>query len=171
MQKCKLNNQSYLPGSSSESLPSTSNRACSWATHHIKSHESQSYGSRVKVRGRYLGPFPNYINKEKEKVIALAFCFWLQTVLIRMLTSTSLLCKMFLLGKLYPKETEQKFFHGTQSKSLVTIFRTRGAHYYKLFIVNELYKDLFPTVVAFAMAFNILFPNYRFALKRIIHTT
>lgn len=78
---------------------------------------------------------------------------------------------MFLLGKLYPKETDQKVFHGTQSKSLATIFRTRGAHYYKLFIVNELYKGLFPIVVAFAMAFNILFSNCRFDLKRIIHTT
>jgi hypothetical protein len=61
----------------------------------------------------------------------------------------TLLYEIFFFGKLYPEKTKQKFFHGTQTTLLETIFRTRGTHYFKLFIVNELYKDLLPTVVAF----------------------
>ena len=43
-------------------------------------------------------------------------------------------------------------------------FRTPGTHYHKLFIVNELYEELVPIVVIFAMAFNILFSNCIFYL-------
>lgn len=131
------------------------------------SHGPAQWWAMWVAEGVALLPWPLPTQTNEEKATASAFSFCASRRINQTINLPWVFKKKGSSLENYTRRKLQTFSHGTQTKLLVTVFRTRGTHYYRLFIVNELYKDLFPTVVAFAMAFNILFSNSSLALKRI----